>query len=326
MKYDKFAAALAAGAMTLGSVSLQAQEAPRVFTQTGPWSLDFGEDYCQLASVYTNGEDEIAFAMERNRAENMVRLILVGDSIRTFRAADQIGYSYLPAGSDRSAMYIKSETPDGRAYFNFGNIYIGPDPFAAFVADGPAGPGPGAPPADAAGAAPAEGAAFVLPPYSRDAELEFARGITGIEFDEGLLRGFLLQTGSLRAPIEALQTCMDDLLNSWGLDYQKHRTMTRRPAPIGNAWEWIPRGTVGIQDFAAFGGARNPIRVMIDEAGAPTSCHVHWPSLPERKNNAICEAIMENGSFTPALDAEGQPMATYWTADYIFALNRPFGQ
>ncbi|GAA0265421.1 hypothetical protein GCM10009127_00810 [Alteraurantiacibacter aestuarii] len=302
-----------------------------VYTQSGPWSLDFGDDYCQLASIYSNGDNEIALALERNRADNSVRMILVSDSIRTFRAADQIGYSYLPSGGERTARYIKSETPDGRDYFNFGNIIIGPDPFAGFGAGGPGGPGgpgpgPGGPPPGAGAGAQGADAPFVQPPYDRAAELEFAAGINGIAFDEGLLRGFSLQTGSLRAPLEALQTCMDDLLVTWGLDYEKHRTMTRRAAPVGQAFEWIPRGTVGFQEFGAFGGARNPFRVMIDAQGKPTSCTVHWPSLAERKNEAICKGIMENGSFTPALDADGQPMASYWMVDYVFGLNRPFGQ
>ncbi len=316
MKHGNFAALLAAGSTALAPVAVQAQDqSPLVFTQSGSWSLDFGDDYCQLASVYSSGEEEIGLALERNRSDNLLRLILVGDSIRTFRAADQIGYSYLPSGEERSARYIKSETPDGRAYFNFGNIIIGPDPFAGFDEGGPGGHG-------AATDAPPP----VQPPYDRAAELEFAGGMTGIEFEAGLLRAFRLETGSLRAPVQALQTCMDDLLVEWGLDHEKHQAMTRRAAPVGQPWEWIPRGTVGFQDFAAFGGARNPIRVMIDAQGSPTSCHIHWASLPERKNAAICEGIMENGSFTPALDADGQPMASYWTVDYMFGLNQPFGR
>ncbi len=321
MKFANLVAALAVGTMITAPISTQAQdESLGTFEMSGPWSLEYGDDYCQLAANFSKGEDEIALAMERNQAENQVRLILVSDAIRTFRAAEEIGYRFMPNDSDRRARYIKSETPDGRAYFNLGTIWIGPDPMAMFNSgDGAQGAGP-PPPSD--GAAPTE---FVLPPYSREFEAEYARNVTGIRFSEGLLAGFVIDTGSLRGPIRALQGCMDDLLREWGLDHEKHQTMSRRAVPAEPAYEWIPRNVVGWQDFGLFGGARNPFRVMIDAEGNPTSCHVHWQSLSDRQNEQICDGIMGNGRFTPALDAAGQPMASYWTVNYVFGLNRPFG-
>lgn len=320
MNFRNSAAALAAASMVLGSAGLQAQSADSsTFEQSGPWALEFGDDFCQLAGTFSNGEDEIALALERVSADNAARLVLVGNSIRSYRTAQEIGYSYLPSGSERVARYIRSETPEGRAYYNLGMIAIGPDPFAIFSA----APGEqAAPPPPAADGTPA---VFAQPPYDRAAEQEYANGITGISFGEGLQSDFRINTGSMRAPVAALQSCMDDLLLSWGLDWEKHRAMTQRAAPVGPAYEWIPGGIVGFQDWEAFAGARNSFRVMIDAAGNPTSCHVHWPSLPARKNEQICDGIMENGSFTPALDGEGQPMASYWSVDYLFGLTEPFG-
>ncbi len=317
--------ALAASAAILAASTgpVLAQEAPRVFERDGPWALDAGEDSCRLARSFTDGESTLALAMERNRADNMVRLVLVSDAIRTFRTADQIGYSYLPANDQRSAMFVRSETADGQAYFNLGNIFIGPDPFAAFAAGPGGGPGAGGPPP---GGGAGDMPAMVIPPYDREAEQEFAATIRGIALNEGLLQPIRIEIGSLGGAIEALQACTDDLLRSWGLDWEAHQTMTRRAAPVGPAYEWIPRGTVGFQDFGKFGGASNPFRVMVDASGQPTSCHVHWPTLEARQNDAICEAIMENGEFTPALDADGEPMASYWMTDFFPALSRPFGR
>ena len=54
---------------------------------------------------------------------------------------------------------------------------------------------------------------------------------------EGLISPVRVETGSLRAPIEALQVCADDLLTVWGLDIEKHKTMTvpaiLNPTPAG---------------------------------------------------------------------------------------------
>lgn len=295
-------AALAAVLMApIVTTPVAAQDgAPRVFTRSGSWALDFGAESCQLARAFSNGSDQISLALERNRADNQVRMIVVGNALRPYRAAEEIGYAFMPANDRRSARYIRSETSDGQGFFNFGTVAIGPNPFTA------------PPPADFSA------------PYNRAAELEFAGGITAIELSEGLIEPIRLETGSLRGAFTVLQECADDLLRSWGLDMQQHQTMTRRAMPAGPAFEWVPGGIVGFQDFAAFGGAQNPFRVMVSAEGRPTSCTAHWVSLDARQNEQICAGIMQNGSFTPALDAAGQPMASYWMVDYLFGLSRPF--
>ncbi len=297
---SRFWVSLAAMAVALNAAPVAAQETgPRVFTRTGSWVLDAGEESCQLARAFTNGEDQVSLALERNRADNQLRMIVVGNALHPFRTAEELGYSLMPANDQRSARYLRSETADGQGYFNLGTAIIGPNPLTA------------PPPSDDAA------------PYNRAAEQEFAAGITAIELNEGLTESIRLETGSLRGAITALQACTDDLLRIWGLDWEKHQTMTRRAAPAGPAFEWVPSGIVGFQDFAAFGGARNPFRVMVSAEGRPTSCTVHWASLDARKNDEICAAIMENGNFTPALDAAGQPMASYWMVDYMSGLSPP---
>lgn len=317
MAFRKLIAASAAIATIISAAPGAAQDgASRTFTMQGSWTLDAGDDYCRLAGTFADGSDEIALALERNRAENFARLILVGDALVTYRGTQALGYSYLPEGGDRSAMFLRSETGDGTPYFNLGTVIFGANPFAAPAA-GPAAAAP-------VPAAPPEGG-FVLPPYDREAELAYGAGIEGIAITEGLREPIRIATGNMRAPLEALQACADDLLRVWGLDFNAHRAMTRRAAPVGNAYEWLATNTIGFGDFALLAGGANPIRVMVDAAGEPTSCHAHWPTLDARKNERICEQIMENGEFTPALDAEGQPMASYWMVDPAFGLTRPFG-
>lgn len=292
---------------------VQAQDGnARSFTMAGNWALDAGDDYCRLAANFTDDAETIGFALERNRADNFARLVLVGNALRPYRGADTLGYSYLPDGSERTARYLRSETPDKRGYFNLGAIAFGPDLFGGANGAAPAGP-----------AAPGP---FVIPPYDRAAELDFAAGVQGIEVRSGLREAIRIETGPMRAPIEALQACADDLLRVWGLDFERHRTMTRRATPIGMTYEWLPGSVIGFQDRPLLGGGSNVVRVMVNDAGQPTGCAVHWATLDERKNERICAAIMENGAFEPALDAAGEPMASYWMVDPGIGLVRPFGR
>jgi hypothetical protein len=293
----------AAAVIVSGPAAAQETVEPRVFTRTGQWQLEAAENECRLARMFTNGTDQIALALERNRADNLVRLVLVSNALGAFRSAEELGYRFMPAGEQRSARYIVAQMNDGQTYYNLGNAMIG-------------GIAPLAP-----GAAPIQGP----PLYDRAAELEYAAGITAIEINAGLTTPVRLETGSLRGAITALQACTDDLLLTWGVDWQKHQTLSRRVAPVGNAWEWIPNGTIGFQDFISFAGGRNPFRVLISAEGRPTACSAQWVSLSEDKNQRICAAIMEHGQFTPALDAAGQPVASYWMVDYMFGLARPPG-
>lgn len=304
---NKLVVSLAAMAASLAPTLIltapaMAQEETRVFTRSGSWVLDAGEDSCRLARAFTNGEDQVSLALERNSADNLVRMTVVGNVVRPFRTAELIGFRFLPDGNQRSGPFIRSETPDGQSYFNFGLVSL----------RGQLDQGETPPPAPPVAAGVLQPLRLI--PYDRAAERQVASGITAIEFNEGLTVPIRLETGSLGNAIEVLQACTDDLLLSWGLDWERHQTMTRRAAPIGETWEWVPRGIIGGQDFSLLTGARNLFRVMVNAEGRPTSCQPHWVSLDEEKNRQICAAILENGNFAPALDAAGQPMDSYYMA------------
>lgn len=268
----------------------------RIFTQSGPWALDYGEDYCRLVGTFSNGPDEIALGMERIQPGQTLRIILIGDGIKPYRRASEIGYHFLPSGENRKAPLLRSETPDGQQYLNLGPVRMGPAP-----TDGQTAP----------------------PPYSRDAEKEFAKGVDGVMLESGLSESIRIETGPLDDAVGAVQICTDELLTHWGLDAEKHRTWTRPPAPAGNISEWLPGGTIGFGDFGRLRGGNNAVRLMIDGSGKPTECQIHWPSLDEEVNGAICTAMMENAQFQPALDAEGQPMATFWTIEPLWLMGPP---
>ena len=294
---------VALGAVLAGTVApVAAQDAAaetHVFTRTGQWQLEAADEECRLARMFTRGDEQIALALERSRADPIVRLVLVGNGLRPYRGAEELGFRLAPVGEAQSSRYIESEMSDGQAYYNLGNVRIGASPPPPAPSAPPAEPGP-------------------PPPYDRAAELEYAAGITAIEITSGVVHPVRLETGSLRAAMQALQACTDDLLLTWGLDWEKHQTMTRRAAPQGNVWDWLTDNAVTFRDFPAFLGGRNSFRIMVSATGAPTGCVAQWPSLSPDRNAGICERIMANGRFTPALDAAGEPMASYWMADFAF--------
>jgi hypothetical protein len=224
-----------------------------------------------------------------------MRLIMVGDGIKTFRGADQIGFAFTPAGNASKSRYVRSETADGKQYLNFDPVTL-----AAFTFT------PGGPP----------------PPYDRAAEQTTAGGITGLALNEGLTDPVRFETGSLKAPIAALQACADDLLAEWGLDPAKHKTMTA-PAMLAPGGDPVlPQGTIPFGEFGKLGGGANQVRLTIGADGKPTACTIYSPTLAQSLNERICNLAMK-ASFQPAKDAAGQPMASYWMGSPMF-LGPPF--
>jgi len=287
----------AAAAMVVAPAA-QAQDATVVFRPSGSWTADYGDDYCRLIRTFSDGRREMSLALERLEPGAFVRLIVVGEGMRPFRGADQIAYQFLPSGASGKARYVRSETTDGKSFVSFDPVTLAPPP--AFTP-----PAPGTPPAPP-------------PMYDRASERETARGITGFLLTEGLTSPVRAETGSLAAPIEALQACADDLLTVWGLDAEKHKTMTVPPIMNPNPNGVLPQGTVPFTEFSKLGGGANQVRLLIGADGKVTDCAIYSPSLSRSLNERICSLAKERASFQPARDAGGQPMASVWIGSPMF--------
>ncbi|GEM_PF-726743 len=329
----KLIALVATSAFVAGSA--QAQEID-TYEPDSSWALDFGEDYCRLGREFSNGDDSVTLLLERTHPNAQVRVIVIGNSVRLFRRAETIGYRWMPSGGPRMAQKLVQETGNGQQYLN-----LGPSTLADF-GGGFGGPGGGAGPGAGPGAGAGAGAGFTPPApgtpfYSRDMEVEQAGNVNGIRLTEGLTSSVQINTGSLARPIEGMQACADDMLVYWGLDLEAHKTLSRTVVPgdgtvrtgdngfpTNPSAGWISQNTVGFQDFVYLSGGNNEIRVMVNAQGRPTSCVVHFPSLPESTNESICEQVMENGEFLPALDADGNAIDSYWMTN-VFSLTPPFG-
>ena len=278
----------AAAMLQFAGSPLSAQDAPRVFKPSGQWTADFGDDYCRLLRSFSDGSETVSLAFERIEPGTGMRLALVGNAVRPFRRAEELGWSWLPGGEIRPSRYIRSLTGDGQAYFNLGNVTIAAIPT----------PAPEASPA---------------PPalYDRAAEQADARNVSGIRLTSGLVSPLEIQTGNLEAPIKVLQACTDDLVKSWGIDVEADKLATR---PVV---QWVqppelPREIFEPANFAKILPGSNRIRLMVASDGTATKCVVHWPTLDSTILDKVCAAILESAKFTPARDASGNALASYW--------------
>jgi hypothetical protein len=290
--------------------AVQAQDAG-VFKPKGAWTADYGDQYCRLVRTFSNGKEELSLALERVQPGTDVRMIFVGGGLSPFRNADTIGYQFGPSGAAAKSGYAKSTTPDGKPFMSFNPVTLAPPQM---------GPGatPGSPPPAFDPSKP-----FVPPPYDRAKEQEAATGISAIALTEGLTSPVTIETGSLRAPMAAMQNCADDLLKVWGLDLEQHKTMTAPVALVPNPQGVLPQGTIPFSEFGKMATGGNLVRVIVGADGKPTSCQIYSPTLSETLNSKICKLVMDKASFVPAKDAGGQAMASFWMGSPMF-LGPPF--
>ncbi len=123
---------------------------------------------------------------------------------------------------------------------------------------------------------------------------------------------FHLQLGSMRAPMQAMRTCTDDLVRSWGYDPAVIASLLRPVAPIGNPGSWVHssdypsyllrQGKLGVVRF----------RIDVDEAGKVTNCAILRRTGEEAFATMTCEMLMHRSQFLAALDRDGRPVKSFW--------------
>lgn len=317
MAFRKTALLAAASAITVLPTSAIAQDGDAlIFQATGTWTADFGEDYCRLLRTYSDGTEQLTVAFERIQPGPFMRMLIIGDEFRTFRGAERIGYGFSPLGASASSDLATSETGDGQRLTILGTVSLNEQPQFTQFFQPPEGDAEDVPAAESPEDMPQ------FPGYDPAAELERAGQVTSITFNEGMRRDVRIETGNLAPAMEVMQNCAQDLLRTWGLEPERHQNLSKGAFPTQGGL--ISNRTIPFDQFSRLTGNYNQVRIMIDAQGSATSCHIHFPTLEANVNERICDQVMENASFQPALDADGQPLASYWLVP-VFVLFGPPG-
>ena len=270
--------------------------APVVLSPSSEWAMEYADDSCRLARMFGTGESQTILYFERFEPGNSFTLLVAGAPLKARRDTARTTFHFGPAGRD----YDGSWTPG-----SFGQF----DP--ALIVSSTA-----------------------LFPFKREQESEPHVDPSSIAQDRGRFRQWItpeqeesirwleirragmapvrLELGSLGAPFAAMRTCTDELLTHWGIDVAAHRDLTRAAAPKNSPARWL--GPNDYPTHLLLKGAQGLVhfRLMIGPDGQPTDCVIQRSTRPEGFDQAVCRALMRKARFTPALDAQGKPVASYW--------------
>ena len=153
-----------------------------------------------------------------------------------------------------------------------------------------------------------------------DREADAADKVTGLALTGAFRSQLVLDTGSLKKPLLALRTCIDELRSHWGIDLKAHETLTRPAVPTNRASIVSMINYPPEMEKKRMPGMVN-IRLDIDEKGGITDCHIQMPLADPEFAKSSCSDLQHELDFEPALDKEGKPIASYWVTTVDFRMD-----
>lgn len=121
-----------------------------------------------------------------------------------------------------------------------------------------------------------------------------------------------LHLGPLSKALAALDACTADLVKTWGLDPAQQAALSRRPIPIGGPGHWVQSVDYPTSALADGKSAIIAFRLLVDASGKATSCKIQKATNSPEFIEHTCRVLMKWAKFTPALDAQGAPVPSYY--------------
>jgi hypothetical protein len=283
--------ALAWASLTLGTAPLGAQtvDEPLRLASSSDWVLDYAEDSCALRRAFAAGDHQAILELRQYGPGDQLEVLIVSDTLSRTRRAP-------------------------RARFEPDEAWL--EPFAANFVD--AGTTRGLIYTDSlrpAALKPKTEAWPAWPDADRNAR---EQAVTGLTIADSFERDVTLLTGMMHQPMEAMRTCLAELVTHWGLDPVAQGPLARGATPVGiDNWSRRTLQNYPSDMLRAGKSGRVPVRLIVGKDGRPKSCHP--AGFAERSFlEAACSSLMRYARFQPALDGNGEPVTGTYVSTIVY--------
>lgn len=273
--------------ITLLLAAPEARAGSVVLTATSPWSLSHDEEVCSLSRTFGVNEDKVVLDLQKNGPSINFRPSIYGKPVKPFVASAENLFAGFGPPDKLFAIpdaFMGSYGGDKQPLVIFGfsfsllNRYLNKGETVG----------------DALG--------------SLSEQLSAIRQFRATKGDTELI----LQTGPIAKPMAAVDACASNLVKGWGLDPEEIAKSTVRPKPQNNPGEWLtaadfPKGA----DWKGK-SANLRYRVMVNSAGAATTCKIQFATGSPNFNDLTCSLLVSRAKFFPGLNAQGNPMDSYY--------------
>lgn len=298
---------LLAGSMLLASTPAVAEVANDdavVLRPASQWNLDMGQNKCRIARVFGNGEARTAFYLEQWDPSSTVYWAAAGPDFAKFSDERDTTFSFGPSGDSQKFKFT------GVTFGEFGSL-IGA---ASSVA-------PGSPDA-ANGDAPASQRDWIAKPYGLpQLDASGARGINSLTISQAGRKAVVLELGDLKAPLSAMNVCMEDLVRYWGFDLDEQRTIVSPPL-FSNMDEIVRLVGKTYPETALKAGAQAffHIRLIVAADGSVEDCVLVNQTLADDfdMTRHPCAIFKRYAKIEPARDAKGASVRSYYANRIVY--------
>ncbi|KLE35295.1 energy transducer TonB [Aurantiacibacter luteus] len=265
-----------------------------------PWNVDFAEQSCAARRIFGDGTHEAFLELRQFSPGNSYQMLVSSGDVP--RRSDP-RFAWLPDTSIGDPPgTIMGSTSEG-----FGEGYVVTTGLLTF---------------DQQAAVTAAAEAEAPYPIAEEVVDNRHAEIQGLLVERGFRNPMYLETGSLGRVMQAMETCMNSLLESWGIDPAVNRTITVPVKPLDMArlarevaqvypQRQLQRGAQGLVN----------IRMLVDAQGQASNCVAQAQMNDPVFNRLACERVLRFARFEPALDAAGQPVDSFWTTAVVYMMN-----
>lgn len=297
-------------AASLAMYPAYGKDEPIVLEPSSKWELDYSNDSCALRRMFSDGEKRVQVEMRRFSPGSSMQVSVLSDGWKMARQQfryEPVEFRFEPAVAWRNAQSV--------LFARFGKEFEGVI-FSSQIVPSPIEEGREAKEDDRPELSPAEIAARDTKAWAEATAFTI----------KGAFKDVLtLNTGSMLASHFAMSGCIDELLTHWGIDVAAHRTLSRPAKP--QDMDALVKRVVGDYPMKMLARGMNGIvrvRLSVDSAGNVSQCHIQLEIADPEFEKSACEQ-MSPSKFEPALDKDGNPIASYWvtTVIYRWAHRRP---
>ncbi|MEM8697436.1 MAG: energy transducer TonB [Pseudomonadota bacterium] len=306
-------ACIAVATAMCGTSSALADE-PRRLEGSSPWHLTYAEDSCRVVRQFGEGDNQVTLILDRYEPGDLFRLMLAGRPVRNVDADREAQVRFGEYETEQRLPFERGDLGDLPAMIFTAPMSIGPlmrDEESGLVETT----------AENEEDRDSVAALSAQIRQNRIAEDRY-RNAHYIWVNARRMSPVRLETGSMNQLFAAFDLCLDELLTHWGIDAEAHQSLTRIAMPVSNPGRWIDSADYPREALRRGGQGLVYFRLSVDEQGNATECHIQRSTRGEHFQAAVCAAIMDNAEFAPALDADGNPIASYFVNSVYFTLRR----
>lgn len=260
-------------AATLSTAVLATEPAPDApYQPDGQWRLTKLADGCSVSRDFVKDEERVTLSIKRIHPGAAVQFAVIGAPI--LRGSGSLQAGFLPA----------------ETLTRFDRVA------AASIGE-------------------REGVVFAgrLVPAAKEGEEKLDEAdVTDFVVIDPRDRRTTLHTRAIDQAISALDDCAREKLLDFGLDLEAHSQLETHVVPKDvEKWAGAIQRSYPAEALRMGWGGTVPLRLIVDERGRVTHCHVTDFLTAEVLRDTACKGMIEHARFTPAIDAEGRPSTDF---------------